>query len=63
MSRHGMGRRPVVNGDEQDVYTRWRRYLCYTQRPGVVKSIKRSTHKRERREARAAIRIERTNPE
>ena len=51
-----MGRRPVVNGDEQDAYTRWRSVLCYTQRAGVVKAIKRTTHKRERREARAAIR-------
>jgi hypothetical protein len=58
-----MGRRPIVNGDEQDAYTRWRPILCYMQRPGVVKAIKRTTHKRERREARAAIRTERTTTE
>jgi hypothetical protein len=62
MTRHSMGRRPVVNGDEQDVYTSWRRVLCYVQKPGVVKAIKRSTHKRERREARRAIHTERTTP-
>ncbi|QOP65099.1 hypothetical protein PQE12_gp39 [Arthrobacter phage Adumb2043] len=56
MSRPSMGRRRMAHWDEQDVYTGWRRVLCYTQRPGVVASIKRRTHKRERREARAAIR-------
>lgn len=55
MTRHSMGRRPIVNGDEQDVYTRWRHYLCYTERPGVVKAVKRATHKRERRAAAREI--------
>lgn len=41
---------------EQDAYTVWRHLYCYLARPGVVKSIKRRTHKRERREAVAAIR-------
>lgn len=50
-----MGRRQIIGYDEEDVYTSWRRVYCYTQRPGVVKSIKRKTHKRERREARAEI--------
>jgi hypothetical protein len=63
MTRSSMGRRPIVNGDEQDAYTGWRAVLCYTQRAGVVKAIKRTTHKRERREARAAIRTERNSPE
>lgn len=44
--------RRIVNADEQDAYTRWRRLLCYTQRAGVVKAIKRRTHKRERREGK-----------
>lgn len=52
-----MGRRQIVNGVETDAYSRWgRRYLCYIQRAGVRKSIKRSTHRRERRDKRAAIR-------
>lgn len=45
-----MGRRALKNGDEQDAYTRWRGMLVYLGRPGVVKKIKRATHKRERRD-------------
>lgn len=45
-----MTRRPIVTWDEEDAYTPWRRLYCYLQRPGVVKKIKRRTHKRERRE-------------
>jgi hypothetical protein len=43
-----MTRRPIVTWDEEDAYTGWRRFLNW--RPGVRKSIKRRTHKRERRE-------------
>jgi hypothetical protein len=46
----GMGRRRMVNGDENDAYSSWRHVLCYMQRAGVVKRIKRRTHKRERAE-------------
>lgn len=49
-------KRRITNGDEQDAYTRWRHYLIYMGRPGVVKAIKRRTHKRERREGKAEIR-------
>jgi hypothetical protein len=45
----------MINGDEYDAYTQWRKYLCYLQRAGVVKKIKRRTHKRERREAQQQI--------
>ena len=49
--------RRVVTGDEQDAYSRWgRKYLCWLNRPGAVKSVKRRTHRRERREGRAEIR-------
>jgi len=48
----GMGRRKMVSGSEYDAYTAWRHLLIYTSRPGVVKSIKRATHKRERRDAK-----------
>lgn len=47
--------RRVVLAEEDDVYTGWRRVLCWTQRPGTVKAVKRRTHKRERREALADI--------
>jgi len=47
--------RRIVTAEEQDAYTGWRRLYCYTQRAGVVKSIKARTHRRERREARAEI--------
>lgn len=50
-----MKRRRIVTGDEQDAYTKWRKYLVYLSRPGAVKSIKRRTHKRERREAGSEI--------
>jgi len=43
----------MVSGDENDAYSRWgRRAYLYLQRAGVVKKIKRSTHKRERREGK-----------
>lgn len=48
--------RPIKNADEQDAYTKWRHLLCYLGRAGVVKKIKRATHKRERREAKRDIR-------
>lgn len=49
-------KRRIVNGDEQDAYTAWRHLYIYLSRPGVVKAIKRRTHKRERREANREIR-------
>lgn len=48
--------RQIRGWDEEDAYTSWRRVYCYLQRAGVVKAIKRRTHKRDRREAKAAIR-------
>jgi hypothetical protein len=50
-----MTRRRIVNGEEQDAYTGWRRVLSSMQRAGVRKAIKRRTHKRERHEARREI--------
>lgn len=47
-----MYRRIIKDGDEQDAYTIARKFYCYLARPGVVKKIKRKTHKRERREAK-----------
>jgi hypothetical protein len=49
-------KRQMKDWVEHDAYTAWRHLYCYLARPGVVKSIKRRTHKRERREAKAEIR-------
>lgn len=46
---------PIRSGDEQDAYTVWRHLLCYTSRAGVIKAVKRRTHKWARRQARAEI--------
>lgn len=51
-----MLKRRIVTGDEQDVYTAWRKLYCYTQRAGVVKAVKRRTHRRERQEGKVEIR-------
>ena len=50
-----MIKRVIKNGDEQDAYTFARRFYCYLQRPGVVKKIKKRTHKRERQEGKLDI--------
>lgn len=52
-----MGRRiPLANGDEQDVFTRWRHYLVCCKRPGYCAKVKRSYRRRERAVARAELR-------
>ena len=48
-------KRRILSAEEQDAYTPWRKWLCYTQRAGVVKAIKRRTHRRERHEGKAEI--------
>lgn len=45
-----------TTGDEWDAFTRWRHVLCYMQRPGVRKSIKRKSHRKDRQAARRAAR-------
>ncbi len=45
-----MRRRRIVTGEEQDLYTSWRRVLFWQR--GERKKIKRRTHKRERHEGR-----------
>jgi hypothetical protein len=50
-----MGRRQMKNGDEVDAYGKARHMYVYLQRAGVVKKIKRATHKRERREGKASV--------
>lgn len=39
-------------GFEADVFSRWRRFLCYTQRAGVCKKAKRKWNKRFRKEGK-----------
>lgn len=42
-------REPAKSGAEQDVVTSWRKWYCYTGRPGVTAWIKRAIRRRERR--------------
>ncbi|WP_193314958.1 hypothetical protein [Georgenia thermotolerans] len=37
------------DGDEWDAFSGWRKVYAYIQRPGVRKSIKRKSHKKDRR--------------
>ena len=55
-TKPSMGRRAIVSWDEDDAYTSWRQVYCYLAKAGAVKYIKRKTHRRERREAKRAIR-------
>ncbi|WP_114906853.1 hypothetical protein [Ornithinimicrobium murale] len=50
--------RRIVNGDEQDVHTGWRKLYCYTQRAGVTRRIKTRTNRRERREGKAEAQLQ-----
>lgn len=45
--------RRIVSMEEQDAYTGWRKVMFW--QTGELKKIKRRTHKRERREAKASI--------
>lgn len=46
-------RRTGANWEEHDAYTNWRRMLFWQR--GETKGVKRRTHRRERREAKAEI--------
>lgn len=48
-------KRIIRTSEEQDAYTVWRKLYCYTQRAGVIKAIKKRTHKRERRDSKRWI--------
>ncbi len=43
-------------GTEWDVFTRWRKVLCYTSRAGVCKTVKRAYNKRQRKLVKMEIR-------
>ena len=49
----------LKTGDEWDVVTGWRKYLCWTQRPGACHKVKRRLRRRLRREGKMEIRDER----
>jgi hypothetical protein len=51
-----MERRPIVTWSEEDAYTGWRKVYCYLGKAGAVAWIKTRTHRRERREAKKALR-------
>lgn len=53
-----MIKRIIKTSEEQDIYTGWRRVLCWTSRAGAVKKIKRRTHQRERREGAQEIQVQ-----
>ena len=48
-----MGRKQKLkSGDEYDVVGGWRKWYCYLQRAGAVKSIKKKMNRRARLEAK-----------
>jgi hypothetical protein len=48
-----MTRIPMNDGDEYDVFTRWRKVLCWTKRAGATAKVKRGYRRRLRRVLRA----------
>jgi hypothetical protein len=48
-------KRLIKDGDEQDAYTMARKFYTYLTRAGVVKRIKKRTHRRERRDSKQWI--------
>lgn len=45
----------LKDGYEYDVISKWRKILCYCQRPGVTSSIKNRMNKRNRYEAKLKL--------
>lgn len=43
---------PAKGGLEQDVFSAWRKFLCYTQRPGVCKKAKKQNNRRFRKKGK-----------
>lgn len=48
-------KRQAVGGDEQDVFSRWRHVLKWTQRPGAIKRVKQRANRRERRTTKQRV--------
>jgi hypothetical protein len=55
-----MGRRRIESTDEQDVHTGWYRVMTSYKRSRNRAKVKRSTRRRERMQARRALRLEET---
>lgn len=49
-------KRPPRDGEEQDAFTGWRRYLRW--KPGQLRKVKRRSNKRDRRAGAAQARRE-----
>ncbi|MBE1471396.1 hypothetical protein [Kibdelosporangium phytohabitans] len=49
-------KRRSINADEQDVHSRWRRYLTSFRRAGAASKVKRRIRRRERREGKHGTR-------
>ena len=54
-TREATHRRPAKDGDEQDVFTRWRHVIKTYERPGVTKQAKQRHNRRERRQTKQRI--------
>ena len=51
-----MGRKQKLKGgDEYDAVSNWRKLMCYMQRSGVTKSIKKKMNKRARQDAKRKL--------
>tara|TARA_R110000744_G_scaffold11441_5_gene34659 strand:+ start:369 stop:563 length:195 start_codon:yes stop_codon:yes gene_type:complete len=51
-----MGRKQKLKGgDEYDVLGGWRRWHCYLQRAGAVKTIKKKMNRRDRHDAKLKL--------
>jgi len=51
----------LKGGAEWDVFTKWRKSLCYTQRSGVCAKVKRRARRRLRHECNLELRSELLN--
>jgi len=48
---------PMKGGFEQDIFTGWRKVLCYAQKAGVCKKAKKKYNKRVRRQVKHDLRF------
>lgn len=56
MGSREVERRAIVHAGEHDTHTSWRKVTAYLTRAGATSKIKRETRRRERREAKEALR-------
>lgn len=48
---------PLKGGLEYDVLTGWRKYLCYTGKPGICKYVKNKYNRRMRQHGKKRIQV------